>query len=138
MKKIVVDILMFILMLLEFSRMYMSPLLHEIIGIILTILFITHIVLNRNYIKAIFKGKYTLSRTIIFIVNILFMISFVLTILFGILSSEELLKIFSIKNLNIIRLHKTISYINLIILGFHLGINFTSMLGKVTKMIKCL
>ena len=39
-KKLIVDILMFILMILEFSRMYMEPIYHEIIGVILFILVI--------------------------------------------------------------------------------------------------
>ena len=52
-KKIIIDMLMFILILLEFSRGYMKPIYHEIIGILLFILVIIHLILNRNYIKSI-------------------------------------------------------------------------------------
>ena len=92
MKKLIVDILLFILMILEFSRMYMPPIWHEIIGILLIVLIIIHLILNRNYIKNIFKGKYNLKRIIMLIINVLFMISFILSCIFGLLSSEELLK----------------------------------------------
>lgn len=112
-KKLIVDILMFILMLLEFSRMYMPTILHEIFGITLLLLVILHLILNKNYLKSIDKGKYNLKRTIMLITNILLIISFFLSILFGILSSQDLLKFMNIGNMNIISLHKTISYISL-------------------------
>ena len=55
MKRIIVDLFLFILMLLEFSRMYMNPIIHEIFGIILIILFVIHLVFNRGYINNILK-----------------------------------------------------------------------------------
>lgn len=134
--KLIIDILMFTLMILEYSKMYMKPIFHEIIGIILVILFVIHLILNINYIKNTFKGKYKLSRTIMLIVNILFMISFLLTIIFGILSSQELLKQLNIGSINMVYLHKIISYISLVILGIHLGINSNLMFGKIARLIK--
>ncbi len=136
--KLIVDILMFILMLLEFSKVYMKPIFHEIFGIILVILIITHLFLNRNYIKNIFKGKYNLSRIIMLIINIGFFITFILSLIFGLLSSQELLKFLNIKNLTIISLHKILAYISLIFLGLHLGINFNAMFNKIkiNKIIK--
>ena len=135
-KKIIIDILMFILMLLEFSRGYLEPIYHEIFGILLFILVIIHLILNKNYIKNIFKGKYNISRIIMLIINILFFTTFFLSIIFGILSSEELLTFLSINSLTIIKLHKVISYICLITLGMHLGINMNAIFGKIIKIIK--
>ena len=135
MKKLIVDILLFILMILEFSRMYMPPIWHEIIGILLIVLIIIHLILNRNYIKNIFKGKYNLKRIIMLIINVLFMISFILSCIFGLLSSEELLKFLSIGNLSIISLHKTFAYISLLCLGLHLGVNFNAMFSKLVNII---
>ena len=57
-KKLIVDIIMFILMLLEFSRLFTGALLHELIGIALLILVIVHLILNKNYILNIRKAKY--------------------------------------------------------------------------------
>ena len=73
--KIIIDIIMFILMLLEFSRGYMKPIFHEIIGILLLVCIIIHLILNRNYIKNIFNGKYNLKRYIMLIVNSILFIS---------------------------------------------------------------
>jgi hypothetical protein len=134
-KKLIVDILLFILMILEFSRNYMPTLWHEIIGIILLILVIIHLILNINYIKSINNGKYNLRRTIMLIINILFMLFFFISMIFGILSSQEILTFLNIKNLNIIKLHKIFAYVSLLLMSLHLGINFSSMLGLVEKKI---
>ena len=135
-KKIIVDVLMFILMLLEFSRGYMKPLFHEIFGIALLILVNIHLILNRSYFKTLFKGKYNLKKPIIVIINAGFMITFVLSMIFGLLSSQDLLKFINIGNLKIIELHKILAYISLIFMGLHLGINFNAMFGKLNNKIK--
>lgn len=134
-KKLIVDILLFILMILEFSRNYMPTLWHEIIGIILLILVIIHLILNINYIKSINNGKYNLRRTIMLIINILFMLFFFISMIFGILSSQEILTFLNIKNLNIIKLHKIFAYVSLLLMSLHLGINFSSMFGLIEKKI---
>lgn len=136
--KLLVDILMFILMLLEFSRNYMEPIYHEIFGIALIILIGMHLFLNRNYIKNIFKGKYNFNRIIMLIINIGFFLTMILSLLFGILSSQTILKSISINNLTIISLHKILAYCSLIFLGLHLGINFNAMFNKIklNKVIK--
>ena len=55
-EKITVDVLMFIAIILEFAGL--PILIHEIIGIGLIFLIILHINFNKNYFKAIPKGKY--------------------------------------------------------------------------------
>ncbi len=135
-KKLIVDTLMFILMLLEFSRIFTGALIHEIIGIALLILVIIHLILNKNYLSNIPKAKYNSKNLIMLIVNILLICSFLLTTVFGLLSSQETLTFLNIHNLTIIKLHKIFGNISLIIVGIHLGINFNAMFGKITKLIK--
>ena len=135
-KKLIIDILMFILMLLEFSRIYTGALIHEIIGIILLILVIIHLILNKNYIVNISKTKYKLNNVLMLVINALLICSFLLTIVFGILSSQETLTFLNIHNLIIVKLHKIFGNISLIIVTMHLGINFNAMFGKITKLIK--
>ncbi|MBQ8132156.1 MAG: DUF4405 domain-containing protein [Bacilli bacterium] len=133
MKKMIVNILLFFLLLLEFSRNYMEPIYHEIIGVLLLILVIIHLVLNWSYMKNLTKGKYSLSRWILLIINLLFFISFFLSLIFGILSSRDLFPNLSLHNLTVISLHKVFSYISLICMGLHLGTNFYVMFGKISK-----
>ena len=135
-KKLIVDILMLILMITEYSKSFTGQLIHELIGITLFILVILHLFLNRNYITNIPKVKYKLKNTIMLGINILLVLSFLLTSVFGILSSQEILTFINIHNLYIIKLHKVFSYISLIIIGLHLGINFNAIFGKITKLIK--
>ena len=53
--KIIIDVLMLIIILLEFSKLYTGQLLHEVFGIILFILFITHIKNCVNFIEKNYK-----------------------------------------------------------------------------------
>ena len=96
---------------------------------------IIHILFNKKYLINIFKIKHNTKTIIILITNIILVISFLLTTIFGIMSSKEILTFLSVHNLNIIKLHKIFGYISLIIVGLHLGINFNSMFGRITKLI---
>ena len=132
-KKIIVDTLMFICMLLEFSRIYIPPIFHEIIGIVLAIFFVIHLWFNRFYIKSFFKGKYNLSRAIMAVINVWFFISFICCIIFWILSSQDLLTGLNIHNMTIVKLHKMFGYIWLIFMWLHLWINIWWLVRKINK-----
>ena len=130
MKKIVVDILLFILMLLEYSRVYLPSEIHEIIGICLIILVLIHLTMNRNYFKAIWKGKYSFKRSFMLVVNVLFIITFSATCITGILSSQDILTVMNIGNMTTVYLHKIFAYASVIVLGMHLGVNLTKLFNK--------
>ncbi len=135
-KKIIVDILMFIFMILEFSRGYFNTLYHEIFGVVLLFLMLIHLYLNRNYFKNIFKGRYSIERVVMLVINLLLVVTFVFSITFGILSSEDLFSVFNLRNMNIVKFHKIFSYLSLIIVGLHLGINLNTLLVKLKSKIK--
>jgi len=104
MKKIVVDVLLLIFMLAEYSRVHLPPEMHEIIGIGLILLVTVHMILNRNYFKAIPRGKYSAKRMVELLSTIGFFAAFILTCIFGILSSQEILPFLNIKSLTAIYL----------------------------------
>ena len=133
MKKIIVDILLFILMITEFSRAYLPSEIHEIIGILLIVLVVIHLILNRNYLKAIPKGKYNAKRKLMLIINVCFFVAFFLTVILGLLSSQNIAPFMNIKNLTTVYLHKILSYISLILLGLHLGMNLEKLFRKIEK-----
>lgn len=118
MKKITVDILMGTAIILEFLSL--PILIHEIVGIGLLFLIILHIKLNKNYFKAIPKGKYNLKRTIDLFINIGLLISLSITIISGIFSSQKSLKSLKIGNRKVSHIHKSSSIFSLIFLGLHL------------------
>lgn len=134
-KKVVVDILMFICMILEFSRWYMQPIFHEIVWIILVILVVLHLRLNRVYFKSFLKWHYNVQRFIMAIINFWFMVCFILTIVFWILSSQNLLTSLNVHSMTIIKLHKIFSYITLVLMWLHLGINIGWLINKITTKI---
>ena len=133
MKKIIVDILLLILMLIQFSKVYLTSEVHEIIGISLILLAIIHIILNRKYIKAIPNGKYNSKRKILLITNAGFLIVFSLTCILGLLSSQSVLTFLNISNLTTNYLHKIFAYLSIILLGIHLGTNLTGLLKRIEK-----
>lgn len=117
-KKITVDVLMVIAIILEFLSL--PILIHEIIGIGLIFLIALHLKFNKRYFKAITKGKYNLKRTIELIVNIGLMISLLITIISGIFSSISSLKDLRIGKHKVSHLHKQSSVFSLIFLVLHL------------------
>ena len=120
-------------MLVEFSRIYLPPEIHEIIGILLVVLVIIHLALHRKYIKSIHKGKYSLKRKAMLIINVAFIAVFSLTCILGMLSSQYTLTFMNIGNLTTIYLHKIFAYLGVILLGLHLGINLNLMFNKLGK-----
>ena len=126
-KKIIVDVLLFLLMIIQYSRLYLNPTLHEIIGISLIILIIPLIYLNRKYFKILKKGKYNIKRSFKLVINIAFLIVFLLTCILGILSSQTL----GIGSLTAIYLHKIFAYLSVILLGLHLSFNINQLLAKI-------
>lgn len=135
--KIIVDILMFIIILLEFSKLYTGQLWHEVFGIILFILFVIHNILNISFYKNILRGKYTILRTISTIVNIMFLKCMLLTIILGIPISSEIFKGLNLnENMTIRKLHTVLGYWNIVLLGIHLGFHFKIIFAKLKNMIK--
>ncbi len=114
-------------MIIEFSRQYLDPTIHEIIGICLIILIIIHLYLNRKYLKGINKGKYNRKRKIMLAINIAFMAVFILSCAFGLISGQFI----DMGNLTTIYLHKILAYLSVILLGLHLGINMNGLVKKI-------
>ncbi|MDO5823411.1 DUF4405 domain-containing protein [Methanobrevibacter sp.] len=130
-KKITVDILMGVAIILEFLSL--PVLIHEIIGIGLLFLVILHLKYNKKYFKAINKGKYDLKRTVDLIINIGLLISLLITIISGILYSQQSLKSLKIGNHKISHIHKSFSVFSIIFLGLHLITTRKKLLREIKK-----
>lgn len=134
--KIIIDILMIIFMLLEYSKIYTGQLLHEIIGIILFVLFVLHNFLNKNFYKNIFKGKYNFLRTFTTIINLSFLICMLFTIILGIPISNEVFNGLNLKsNITTRKLHTILGYWSLVILSIHLGLHYKVIFAKLNNRI---
>ena len=134
--KMIIDILMIIFMLLEYSKVYTGQLLHEVIGIILLVLFVIHNFLNINFYKNIFKGKYNFLRTFTTIINFSFLICMLFTIILGIPISNEVFKGLNLKsNITTRKLHTILGYWSLVILSIHLGLHYNLIFAKLNNKI---
>lgn len=129
--KIIIDILLFVLFTVEFSKVHMSSYLHELIGILIALVLFDHLLLNRNYIKTIFKGKYNSNRLALLIINILLFVGTIVTIILGIMMSQSLLKDIGSYSVTISKMHLISSCLTITILGIHIGFNANQMLAKV-------
>lgn len=135
--KMIVDILMLILMILEYSKIYTGQLLHEIFGITLLGLFVIHNILNINFYKALFKGKYNSQRIITTITDLAFLLCMLFTIILGIPISDKVFKFLGLnRNMLIRKLHTIFGYWGLVILSIHLGLHFKMIFSKISKKAK--
>ena len=79
----IIDVCMTVLLLFLMAYQVTGEVLHEWIGMGMTLLVIIHQIFNRRWYAAIFKGRYNPYRTLTTAVNVLLVISFLLTALCG-------------------------------------------------------
>lgn len=130
-KKITVDVLMLIAIIVEFLSL--PIIIHEIVGIGLIFLIALHINYNKRYFKAIRKGKYNLKRTFELIVNLGLLVSLLITIISGIFTSQKSFKGKKIGKYDIKHIHKSSSIISLVFLALHLGVTHKKLLRELKK-----
>ncbi|MBR0472491.1 MAG: DUF4405 domain-containing protein [Methanosphaera sp.] len=128
-KRIIINTLLLTLTLIEFSKTYLIPEIHEIIGITLIILIIIHLIQNRRYLQT------RQNISILSITNTLLLITFIATIITGLLSSQ-LIPILNIHQISTNYLHKILAYITLLIISVHLGLNINKMINRADNQIK--
>lgn len=105
--KIIVDILMTIVFILLMCNQITGVFTHEILGASVIILFIIHQILNRNFYKNIFKGKYNKLRVAYLIIDLLLLIMMIIMIISSLMVSQY---IFSNLDIGSSLLRKKASY----------------------------
>ena len=131
--KHIVDILLGVGLLLLMSYQAVGEAGHEWTGIAMTVLMIIHQILNRKWIAALFKGKYTPLRIAQTCINAALLICFLLTALCGVNMSVHAVPFlgdFMRASLGR-RLHLTLSHWCFVLMGLHLGLHIPAMLKGV-------
>lgn len=106
---------------------------HEVIGIITFILFIIHHVINRNFYKNMFKGKFNKLRVTFLIIDVLLFIMMILMMISSILISQHVFAFLNITNHMLGRiLHIISAYMIYMLSALHLGLHFNQMI-KLSK-----
>lgn len=136
--KITVDILMLAAMPVLMTYMMAGEELHEWLGTGIFVLFILHHVLNFQWIKNLFRGKYTISRIVKTTVNVLILLMIIGLAYSGIVLSRY---VFSDLDIHASRckqgvFHMFCSYWGFVLMSLHFGFHWDMFLGIARKFIK--
>jgi len=135
--KIIIDILMYLLFIILMGHHITENLIHEILGTTLFVLFIVHNILNYKYYKTIFKGKYTLKRTVIFIIDLLLLTSMIAMIISAINISNNVFAFLNISSKIWGRkLHMLSTSWGFVLMSIHLGLHLKTLINKINNKMK--
>lgn len=131
-KKIILDIIMFILMILLMNLLFTGIVLHEIIGLLVFILFIVHKYFNFKWIKTITKSIFSGNNInnkikLRYVIDLLLFIDITMIIISGIIISQVIFV--GISNPSIIwsNLHHLFAALGLIIIIIHTLLHYLEM-----------
>lgn len=132
--KPVIDILMTLALLILSGYQFWGESAHEWVGAGMFLLFIAHNILNLNWYKSVFKGKYSAMRIMILCVDCLTLISMLAQIYSGIVISRYVFNFLPINSgLAFARkLHILGAYWGFLIMSFYLGLHW-NMIIRITK-----
>lgn len=132
--KIIIDMIMIILIIILMGYHITGNQLHEIVGTITFILFIMHHVLNINWYKSLFKGKYNFQRVLYITINILLFIAMIGIIISGIIISASVFSFLNIPTTTFGRkLHMISTSWGFALIAMHIGLHINSMMLKISK-----
>ncbi len=109
---------------------------HEWLGLAMFIIFILHNILNYRWYKNILKGRYSCTRIILLIVNMLLFVCMIGLMISGIILSNHVFVFLSIHNrISLARIvHLLASYWGFVLMSIHLGLNLGIMINIVNSM----
>lgn len=132
--KPIIDILMTFTLLLLMSYELLGSTAHEIVGVVMFVLFVIHHALNINWAKHLIKGRQTPIRIFQNILVMLVLISFVGSIISGIVVSRHLFTFLNIKSTYTAnRIHMLSAYWGFVFMSLHLGFHFNTILLMIKK-----
>ena len=133
--KIIIDILMTAALLFLMGYQLWGDTAHEIVGAGLFLLFIVHHILNRNFYKNLFRGKYTPMGILQFVIDGLVLAVMIMLMVSGITMSRHVFAFLPIHGGMAMarRLHILGSYWGFILMSMHLGLHWNQILGMLRK-----
>ena len=128
----IIDMFMTILLLFLMAYQVTGEVLHEWIGIGMTVLVIVHQILNRKWYGALFKGRYRAYRIVTTAVNTLLLLSFALTAFCGMsMSGHAVPFLYGMAPVSFARrMHLSMSHWSFVLMGLHLGLHIPAMTAK--------
>lgn len=139
-KKIILDIIMTVIFIILMKIFFTGVLLHEVIGLVIFLMFILHKYWNWTFIKKTTKniliGKVNPRVLINYLLDWMLFIDTVLIIISGILISQELFPFLNASNISLWSAwHHFFAYVGLILIGLHIGLHFNTIMIQLKKML---
>lgn len=130
--KITVDIIMTMLFFVLMAYHFTGDAIHEYLGFSLFIFFILHHILNFNWYKNIYKGKYNFNRILNTFINTMLFLCMAGLMISGILFSQRVLGFLNIHNSGMFtrRLHMISNSWAFIFMSAHLGMHWGMFINK--------
>lgn len=130
--KIVIDILMPVLLVTLMAYQLIGKAYHEYAGIALFVIFIIHNLLNIKWYSVLFKGKYSPYRVVSTVINVLILVTMILTMVSGIIMSQYAFSFIEFKSgASVARLiHLSSANLGYVLISLHLGMHLGVMFGK--------
>lgn len=133
--RLVIDLSMTVLMLVAMAYQITGNAMHELAGVLLCLLFITHNILNRRWYKTIFKGKHNVRRILSIVVNLLFLVSMAVVMISSVTISRDMIPFIPINNDTVLlQIHVMTSYWGFIFMAVHIGMSWATIINSVRKM----
>lgn len=133
--RMVVDAAMIVLLPCLMAYSLIGELFHEVAGVVMLGLFIAHHILNRNWLKGLFRGRYSPYRAFLTVVNLLLCVVMVCLPLSGIAMSKRLFRFLPTQGLSAAArtVHLFLSYWGYVLMCLHLGLHLDTMIRKKPK-----
>ena len=133
-----VDVLMTLALPLLMGYQLWGEAAHEWIGVGMFLLFILHHLLNLNWHKRLFRGKYTPVRILTLCTDVLVFLAMLTLMYSGIVVSRHVFAFLPVQSGLVIarRLHILGSYWGFLLMSLHLGLHWNMILGVIKKQAK--
>lgn len=131
--KLAVDIFMTLALLFLMGYHLWGEALHEWVGAGMFVLFIAHHILNGNWHKALFKGKYNKMRVLMLVIDSFVLASMLAQMYSGIVMSRHVFAFLPIDSKMALarRLHILGAYWGFLFMSLHLGLHWSMILGLI-------
>ena len=138
--KIVLDVLMVLVFAVLYNKNALGGLsFHEIAGLAIAAVLVIHLVINRAWLKGVtkklFNAKLPGRTRAAYIVDVLLLLAVAVIIVTGIMISKVVFAGVISTQINVSGLHKTASYIALMLIGVHLGLSWNRVMTILKKLL---
>lgn len=136
--KIAVDILMTLALLFLMGYQFWQDAAHEWAGTGMFLLFILHHILNGNWHRAVFRGRYTPAGVFQLVIDLLVLLAMIGLMVSGVILSNHVFAFLPTRSgMGFARLlHMAASYWGFVLMALHLGLHWGMVLGMGRKALR--